>query len=209
MKKNVLANRDIVKIYLCFKDGRKRLRREQVNLRVYDSKYCYLDGSFIFDFAKPGWFAKAEIIVYTKSGTYSATERIKAIDFSLEKVMYIIALPKEWNYTQSRSGERKEISIPATITFGDGVPLETEIISLAQGGFSIILKEDFTSLHTKFPCDISFALNKKILNMKAKYVRTQFILDDYELASYKKYSFKFINILPEQRSLLSSYLMTI
>jgi hypothetical protein len=123
--------------------------------------------------------------------------------------MYIIALPKEWNYTQSRSGERKDISIPVVITFGDGAPLETEIISLAQGGFSIISKKDFTSLHTKFPCDISFMLNKKTLNMKAKYVRTQFILDDYELAGYKKYSFKFINMLPEQRSLLKSYLTTI
>lgn len=209
MKENVLASRDIVKIYLCFKDGKKRLRREQVKLRVYDSKYCYLDGSFIFDFAKPGWFAKAEIIVYTENGTYSATERIKGIDFSLEKIMYIIALPKVWNYTQLRNSERKEISIPGVITFGDGTPLETEIISLAQGGFSIILKEDFTSLHMKIPCDISFALNKNTLKMKAKYVRTQFILDDYELAGYKKYSFKFINMLPEQRALLNSYLTTI
>ena len=109
MQEDVLQKKnDIVKIYLCFVDGKKIERKTQVTLKILDNKYCYFSGDSILNLVKPGWFAKAKVIVYTTGGTYTGEGKISGIDFSLNKLLYIIEIPKKWTFTQLRVGERKK-----------------------------------------------------------------------------------------------------
>ena len=209
MHDSVLTNHNIIKIYLCFVDGRKISRKELVTFRAIDEKNCYFYGPSVLDMVKPGWFNKADLVVYTTDGTYSATVKIREIDFSLEKILYTIANPKKWNFTQLRVSDRKSTSLPIKIEFSDEKVLESEITNLSTAGFSIYAKDNFGSLQMKLPCACQIQLPEGSLSVKAKYVRQELILDDYELAGYKSYSFKFINLFPDQKALLKNYLQNI
>lgn len=209
MHDNVLANHNIIKIYLCFVDGRKISRKELVSFRAIDEKNCYFFGPSVIDMVKPGWFNKADLVVYTTDGTYSTTVKIKDVDFSVEKILYTISKPKRWNLTQLRVSDRKSTSLPIKIEFFDGKILESEITNLSVTGFSIYAKDNLGSLQMKFPCSCEIGLPASVQTVKAKYVRQELILDDYELVGYKAYSFKFADLFPEQKSILKNYLQSI
>jgi len=209
MQEDILQKNNIVKIYICFTDGKKIERKESVIVRALDEKNCYFTGDSIFDLAKPGWFAKAKIVVYTTEGTYIGEGKFINIDFSLDKILYAIGRPKKWEFTQLRVGERKTTKLPIEMVFNDGLTIDTNIINLSDTGFSVNTKENLTNLQTKFPCSCKIELDGEPLEIKAKYIRQQLILDDYEFAGYKKYSFKFMNLLPNQKVALRNFLQKI
>ena len=209
MNENVLTGHNVIKVYLCFIDGRKISRKELVDVRAIDKKNCYFYGPSVFDLVKPGWFTKAEIVVYTTDGTYTAKAKIKEIDFSSEKILYTIANPNKWHFTQLRVGERKSTSLPINIEFDDGITLESEITNLSIAGFSLNAKDNLNNIQMKFPCSCEIKFPEGIQNLKAKYVRQELILDSYELAGYKSYSFRFLNLFPEQKAALRKYLQSL
>ena len=209
MKENILAKINIKKIFLYFTDGKKNNRKELVTLRTADNKCCYFMGETIHNLVKPGWFAKAKIIVYTDEGTYTAEEKFVSIDFSLDKILYTIALPKKWDFLQLRVGDRKTTNLPVKIEFSDGLIIDTNIVNLSATGFSVNIKEELTNLQLRFPCNCKINFPENELEVKAKYVRQQLILDDYELAGYKTCSFKFLNLFPEPKLVIRKYLSEI
>lgn len=207
MEENALAKNNIVKIFLCFVDGKKVSHKDLVELRAMDEKNCYFYAPSNYNLVKPGFFAKAQIIVYTTDGTYTASERIRNIDFALDKTLYTIAKPKKWEFTQKRVGERKTTSLPVKIEFNENVVWETNIVNISVSGFSVYSPDRLSNLQTKFPCKCTIEFPDGIQEIKAKHVRQQMILDDYELAGQSAHSFRFLNIMPDQKLILKHYML--
>ena len=208
MQEDVLQKNNIVKIYLCYTDGRNIERKELVELQAKDEKAIYLVGDSKGNLSKPGWFAKAKIVIYTTDGTYTGEGKI-SIDFSLNKILYTIGRPKKWEFISLRVGDRKRTKLPVEIEFNDGLIINAKIVNLSETGFSICSKENLTNMQTKFPTNCKLEIAEDLLSVKAKYVRQQLILDDYELAGYKIYGFKFLSLLPNQRMILKNFLQKI
>ena len=215
MQENILRSSNVTKIFLVYQDGKKLKRRELVKVRYLESKYCYLAGEPILNFKKPGWRAKADIVVYTSDGVYSANVIIRDVNFSLREMLYKLDLPKTWKYTQLRSGSRKVISLPIKITFTDNTIVEIETYDLSIGGFSVLVNQELNTVQTRFPCGCQINFPKEsimnfpdgILDTAARYVRQKAITDDYDLRDHKKYCFKFTGLTPDQQMILKAFLL--
>ena len=201
MQQNILKNSDITKIYFAYTDGKKNNRKENVQIRYMDTKSCYFVGPSIPNFSKPGWRAKAKIIVYTPEGVYQSEVIIRDITFTFQELMYKIDIPKLWSFKQLRTGTRKQVELPVKIKFSDGAEIESD--------------KNLTTVHKSFPveCIISFPNDGYInfpdgkLIASAKYVRTKTVQID-ELGNLEVYHiFKFMSISADQSLILKNYLL--
>lgn len=215
MQQNILKNSDITKIYFAYTDGKKNNRKENVQIRYMDTKSCYFVGPSIPNFSKPGWRAKAKIIVYTPEGVYQSEVIIRDITFTFQELMYKIDIPKIWSFKQLRTGTRKQVELPVKIKFSDGAEIETNTYDIAIGGVAIKSDKNLTTVHKSFPveCIISFPNDGYInfpdgkLIASAKYVRTKTEQID-ELGNLEVYHiFKFMSISADQSLILKNYLL--
>jgi len=217
MTHKILKNPNILKIFLIFQDGKNNKRKESVKIKYIDEKHCYFTGESIQNFSKPKWRAKADIIIYTPNGTYSANVIIRDTSFSLKEMMYKLDIPKEWKHTQLRAGSRKAILLPIVITFSDDTEIQTETFDISVSGFSILDKQVLNSIQTRFPCScsiqfpVSTIINfpEGILTTSAKYIREKPIIDNFELRDHKQLCFKFTALSPEESLILKNFLMSI
>jgi len=217
MQQNILKASNVTKIFLKFVDGKKCNRKEAVKLRYMDSKSCYFAGQTIINFAKPKWRAKAEIIVYTPDGVYSAVVIMRETDFSLNNILYKVDIPKIWKFTQLRAGSRKKVSLPISIKFNDGLEIKNETFDLSIGGFSILSNQELTTIHTRFACtcriqfpnDAIINFPEGILETDAMYVRQKPIKDNYELRDYKMLCFRFKKLSADDTMIIKNFLMKI
>jgi hypothetical protein len=117
MQENILRTVKIIKVFLDFNDGKGIHRKENVILRSMDSAYCVFAGPAPAGFKKPGWWTKANIIVYSTSGIYKASAIIKDTNIALNNVTYKLELPKKWEHKQLRAGMRKRVNSPVKINY--------------------------------------------------------------------------------------------
>lgn len=202
MEQNILKSTDVSKIYLIYTDGKKNQRKELVNIRYSDKKHCYFAGEIPFNFSKPGFFAKADIVVYTPDGVYRANVKMGNISYTLNEIVYELAMPKFWNYTQMREGTRKKLGFPISIKFCDETVLDGYLYNLSVSGFSIATKIQLSLVQKKFPAvsEILFPTDeypeipdgKLIAN--CKYARENALIDDYEFMDHNLIGFKFLNL---------------
>lgn len=217
MDKNILKASDVTKIYLTFVDGKNYRRKEEVRVRYLDSKSCYFAGSTPINFTKPKWRTKADIIVYTPDGVYTATVIIRDTEYSLNNIFYKLDIPKTWKFKQLRSGSRKKVSLPLTIKFNDGLEISGETYDLSVGGFSFISSENLSTIHTRFACNckIQFPTGLTInfpdglLNTDSLYVRQKALSEGYGLENKKLLCFKFLSLSPDYQMILKNFLMKI
>ena len=217
MQNNILKTSNITKVFLVYQDGKKNRKREPVKVRYLENKYCYFVGEPILNFSKPKWRAKADIVVYTPDGVYTANVIIRDVSFSLREMLYKLDLPKVWKYTQMRVGSRKVVNLPIKITFSDNETIETNTYDLSVGGFSVLDKHSLNTIQTRFECDCSITFPKDaiinfpdgILTTKTKFVRQKPITDDYELRDHSKLCFKFTNLTPDEQMILKHFLLKI
>ncbi len=193
MQNNILKQSNVTKIFIKFSDGKNHTHKESVKLRYMDSKCCYFAGELIANFTKPRWRAKADIIVYTPEGVYSATVIIRETEFSLKNIMYKLDIPKTWKFKQLRSGTRKVVKLPLKLKFNDGIEIEGVTYDLSVGGFSFTSNHILSTVQTSFACSLSMEFPKDaiinfpdgILETSAKYVRQKPIQEGYELMDQK------------------------
>lgn len=213
MQKNILTSLDITKICLNYIDGKKNAIKEEVTIKFIDEKACYFIGRPPINFTKPGWRAKAEVVVYTKEGIYSAVEILRDVSFSLESIVYKINIPKKWEFKQMRAHKRKQVELPLKIKFNDGSVLEVKTFDLSLGGFSFISKEELSVVQSKFVCSTQITIPnvdpEDALSSDTVCVRQKAICDSYELKGCKKYSFKFVNLSASNILALRNFLNSI
>ena len=217
MQQNILKASNVTKIFMIYNDGKNIRRKELVNIRYMDNNHCYFVGSTIANYSKPKWRAKTDIIVYTPDGIYSANVIIRDTTFTLQELMYKVDIPKTWKFTQLRGGTRKKIKLPVTINFTDGSEINTTTYDIAIGGFSILSKQDLSTVQIKFPCSCNIKFpNDTLINFPdgtletaTKYIRQKPILDDFELKDHKLFCFKFTNLNPNESMILKNFLMKI
>ncbi|MBE7704001.1 MAG: PilZ domain-containing protein [Cyanobacteria bacterium SIG28] len=215
MERNILNDSDITKIYLVFVDGNGIKRKEPVKLRYMEKKNSFFAGQQLTNFKKPRWRTKADIIVYTSEGIYSANVIMHDTTYALQEIMYNLDTPKTWNFKQLRAGTRKKINLPVKITFSDGLEIESETLDLSVGGFSMLSNTKLGTIHRRFNhrCTIQFSKNDYIyfpncvLEAEIKFAREKVIREDYELEGYSLYGFKFVNLNSNTIMNLKGYLI--
>lgn len=214
MSKEVLTNPTINKILFTYVDGNGNKRKEIVKVHYLDQKNCFFVGNIGSNFAKPKWRTKADIVVYTSTGTYSTNVIIKDTTYTLSDVYYTIDLPKKWDYKEFRSSSRYRVSIPIIIKFSDDSEIFMELYDLSQGGFSFLGDYTFNTVQSRFPCSCTIAfpenLNSGFENNKlitsAKFVRQQSLQDELGIAIGKIHCFKFIDLGSEDFNKLKEFL---
>lgn len=202
MQQNILRSSEVSKIYLIYTDGKKNQRKEIVSLRYSDKKHCYFIGDIPFNFAKPGFFAKADIVVYTSDGVYQANVKMGNVSYTLNEIVYELAVPKVWNYTQMRDGTRKRLELPINVKFCDETVLEGFVYNISASGFSVASKTPLTLVQKKFPaiCEIMLPLEEFSnipegkLTANCKFARENALIDDYEFMEHNLIGFKFLNL---------------
>jgi len=215
MQENILKTSNVTKIFLNYFDGKNIKHKETVKVRYMDNKHCYFSGASLPNFTKPKWRAKADIIVYTPEGIYSATVIIRDTEFSLNNIFYKVDLPKTWKFTQLRSGSRKQFSLPLKLKFNDGLEIETMTYDISVGGFSFHGTQDLTTLHKKFACNcqIQFPTDSiinfpdGIFEVDALFVRQKVLKEGYNVGEDKLLCFKFLNISPNDEMIIKNFLM--
>lgn len=214
MQENILRTAKIAKIFLDFDDGNKIHRKEEVILRSMDSKFCVFAGPAPSNFKKPGWFAKANIIVYSPNGIYKATTSIKDTNIALNNITYRLELPKNWDFKQLRAGVRKRVNSPVKIKFNDGMEIESTTYDLSIGGFSFEGFYDLSTIHTRFACnckitfpkDVKINFPNGILNVNSLFVRKKPVLTEFGMSGENLYCFKFLNISEADSNAIKDFL---
>lgn len=217
MQENILKTSNVTKIFLNYVDGSKFNRKEEVKLRYMDSKNCYFIGSIPTGFNKPRWRAKADIVVYTPDGIYSATVIIRDTEYSLNNIFYKVDIPKSWKFTQLRAGSRKQVALPVKLIFNDGLEIDAQTYDLSVGGFSFVGAYEFSTVQTRFACacKIQFPADGVInfpdglLQTDAKFVRQKIQKTGYNIEEDKLLCFKFINLSADDKMILKNFLMKI
>lgn len=214
MQDNILKAVKIVKVFLDFNDGKGIHRREEVILRYMDNSQCVFAGPAPANFKKPGWFAKANIVIYSPQGIYRSIAAIKDTNVTLNNVTYKLELPKKWEHKQLRSSIRKKINSPVKIKFGDGMEIESTTYDLSIGGFSFEGFYDLSTVQTRFACNcrITFPKDVKInfpngvLNVNALFVRQKPVITEYGMQGENLYCFKFLNISEPDATAIKNFL---
>ena len=217
MQQNILKASNVTKIFLKYTDGKGYDRKEAVKLRYMDNKSCYFVGHVLANFTKPKWRAKAEIVIYTSDGIYSAVVILREVQFSLSNIMYKLDIPKSWKFTQLRSGTRKIFALPVRIKFNDELELSGETYDISVGGFSIISQQELSTIHTRFACTCSIQFPKDaiinfpdgILETDSMFVRQKSLKEGYDMEGQKLLCFKFKNLSPDNVMILKNFLMKI
>lgn len=214
MSRNILNSPTISKILFTYTDKKGNNHKELVKVHYLDEKSCFFVGSVPSNFVKPGWRAKAKIVVYTQSGTYTTIAIIKDTSYTLSDVYYTIDLPKNWEYSEFRTNKRYRISLPIIIRFSDDSEVIVETYDLSPGGFSFLGDYTFTTLQSKFPCsctvvfpeDSGIEFEEAKYNVSAKFVRQQSLQDELGISVGKIHCFKFLNPAKEDSNKISKYL---
>lgn len=217
MQQNILKSSNVVKIFLKYADGKGCERKETVKLRYMDQKSCYFAGQTIVNFTKPKWRTKAEIIIYTPDGIYSAVVILRDTEFSLNSMMYKLDIPKTWKFTQLRSGSRKKIELPVNIKFNDGLEINGITNDLSVGGFSVVSTQELSTIHRRFICTCSIQFSKEaiinfpdgILEADAVFIRQKMLKEGYEQGEQKLLCFKFKDLSADNAMILKNFLIKI
>lgn len=214
MSRNILNSPAINKIVFTYTDKKGNNHKELVKVHYLDEKNCFFVGSVPSNFVKPGWRAKAKIVVYTQSGTYTTIAIIKDTSFTLSDVYYTIDLPKNWEYSEFRTNKRYRLSLPVIIKFSDDSEVIVETYDLSPSGFSFLGDYTFNTLQSKFPCSctvvfpedsgIDFAESKYKTN--AKFVRQQSLQGELGISIGKIHCFKFLDTVFEDSEKILNYL---
>lgn len=200
------------KIIIIYVDGNGNKKKEVVTMPYMDNKHCYLRSTNTIGFSKPKWRTKAVVKVYASDGVYDTLLIIRDVSFSFTEVLFEVDVPKKWNVTQLRAGMRKRIELPISITFSDGVTIETKTTEIAIGGFSCILNSDLTTIQKGFPAKsvIKFPENSNIdgeIEAEIKYVRQKLVDEEFGPDGDIRYGFKFTNLNSVVREKLKQFLM--
>lgn len=214
MSRNILNSPAVSKILFNYTDKKGNKHRELVKVHYLDDKNCFFVGSVPSNFVKPGWRAKAEIVVYTQSGTYTTLAIIRDTSFTLSDVYYTIDLPKGWEYKEFRTNKRYRISLPIIIRFSDDTEIIMETYDLSSGGFSFLGDYTFTTMQSRFPCSctIAFPEDSNIdfedskFKVSAKFVRQQSLQDELGISIGKIHCFRFLDVTPEDSKKIINYL---
>lgn len=217
MQQNILKHPNIKKIILKFTDGKNVSRIEEVSLRFIDEKTCLYTGRVVPNFEKPRWRARAVVSIYTPEGIYNAEVIIRSVEYAFAQITYELDIPKEWKLGQLRTGIRKSVTLPLTLSFNDGTEIKAETVDLAVGGFAIVMNQELLPLYKKFDCkykiDFPAELNTSfasgVLEGNAIFVRERTVNDDDSLKNSKVFCFKFKNLSPDKILALKNFLMKI
>lgn len=217
MQKDILRHPNIKKIVLKYTDGKNVSRIEEVKLRFIDKKTCLFIGRVLPNFVKPRWRAKAVISIYTSEGIYNSEVIIRGVEFAFAEITYELDIPKEWKFGQLRAGVRKNITLPLTLTFNDGLEIKARTVDLSIGGCSVVVSQDLSELHKKVDCKFKIAFPPElnvnfpdgVLEGNAIFVRGRVINDVDELKNAKVLCFKFKNLSPNKILILKNFLTTL
>jgi len=212
MVNTVLSYGSENKIVFIYVDGEGNKKKEVVTMPYMDKEHCYFRTTNTLGFNKPKWRTKAEVIVYAPEGVYDTVLIIRDVTFSFNEILFEVDIPKKWNFTQLRAGIRKCVELPLTITFSDGVTIETKTTEISIGGFSCVLSSDLTSVQKGFPGKgvVKFPESSNIegeLEAEVKYVRQKELGDIFGEEGKIRYGFKFNNLSSELKIKLKHYLM--
>lgn len=215
MQINIFNSKEISKIYFVYVDGKGIKKKELVKMRYMDDKHCYFYAKNTGVFNKPRWRTKATITVYTQDGIYITEQIIRDTSYRSDEIMFEVDIPKAWKFQQMRAGTRKKISLPINIEFSDGVSLDSTTYDISVGGFAIESSQLLNNVQKGFPakCKIVFPKEAElsfpdgILETSIKFVRQKAIEDEYDKNGWHMYSFKFVNLAPNNLLVLKSYLM--
>ena len=214
MSRNILNSPTISKIIFSYIDKKGNKHKELVKVHYVDNKNCFFVGTVPSNFVKPGWRAKAEIIVYTQIGTYTTRAIIKDTSFTLSDVYYTIDLPKNWEYKEFRSDKRYRTSLPVIIKFSDDTEIIMETYDLSPGGFSFLGDYTFTTLQSRFPCSCTIVFPEESnvdfedskYKASAKFVRQQSLQDELGISIGKIHCFNFLDVSIDDAQKITNYL---
>ena len=215
LQKNILRNTDVEKIYISYEDKSAK-RRYKVKLRFMDDKECYFAMDFFPDFTKPKRKTVAIITVYTLDGVYTANVTINDATQSMNDMLFVVTLPKEWHFKQMRQSSRKHHELPFCIKFNDGFEIKGLTYDIAKGGISFISNQRISSIYKKLPGKLTIKLSKELIqseelsnfDIEARYAREQINIDDFETDKIL-YVWKFSNLSAEQEEFLKNYIICI
>ena len=213
MQKNILRNSDVEKIYISYEEKSAK-KRYIVKLRFMDDKECYFAMDFFPEFTKPKRKTAAKITVYTVDGVYTADVLINDTTHSMNDMLFVVTLPKEWHFKQMRQSSRKRHELPFSIKYNDGFEISGTSYDIAKGGISFVSKQHFSSIYKKLPGVVTIQLSQEYIQApelsnfttEAKYVREQMGIDDFETDKIL-YVWKFSNLSAEQEEFLKNYII--
>lgn len=176
---NILKRKNLVAIYLVYRDRIKKMVK--VDVHFIDKDVCYLETD-LWDnnLRKPRNNQKAEILAYTMNGLYIGNTKIVDTTVTLPKVMFTVENPKKWNYTKTRSSVRKIISLPFTIKYNDGYEIKANTIDISLGGITFALTDEpILPMYYNFNGEIEIDLSNSeisaevgtVLKSEVKYLR--------------------------------------
>lgn len=209
MQENILRNSNLAAIYLVYKDTEKH--KFSVNLRFMDTKECYLTTAMQMDFVKPKKNTLVEIFVYSSDGVYKSEVKIADVLTSLNEIVFIVNLPKKWDYTQVRNSSRKQYSLPFKIKYNDGYEISGNTYDISVGGISFMLENPIPSLYTKvngsieftLPSNSAYVVEQTEILTDVKFLRT--ITPDYTADKY--YVYKFLNLPKDKAEKIKNFLI--
>ena len=215
MQRNILRNSDIEKIYISYEDKISK-KKFNVKLRFMDDKECYFAMAFFPEFVKPKRNTKAVISAYTEDGVYTSDVRINEATLSMDDLLFVVTLPKEWHFKQSRQSTRKLHELPYSIKFNDGFELKGTTYNISTGGISFVTTQTISSIYERIPGTLTLELSGNIieagelsnLNVEVRFVRKQINFDEF-VSDKILYVWKFSNISEQQQEFLKSYIICI
>lgn len=211
MTLDVLTLPNIERICIKYNDGKGQPVKVNVVLNHIDDKYCFLSTKLSVNFSKPRWWAPVEIFIYTSSGVYQGKAKIRAVNVLLKKINYKIDIPKTWEYSQFRKGDRKKCAFPIKIKFVDDTVIETTIREINLAGFAILSDTNFTTVQKKFSASCEIQMKKdgqgvETLIQDVIYVREKDEKDEEYYGTIHLACFKFVNVSDKNTMILRNYI---
>jgi len=208
MQERILQDKENTKIYLKYEDGTKY--EFDVTFRFMDLKQFYLAALTPPKFEKPKNNCPAEIVAYRPEGIYRAAVKIEEVHFTINEIVFVVTLPKKWDYKQSRTSSRKKVNLKFSLTFNDGFKIKAESYDLSTNGISFTVDKQLDALYTQICGDLVIYLpakfKKKKMNVFAKYKRSYRTFEN--LHEKYCYVYKFIDFTKENTEILKMILMT-
>ena len=208
MKQNVLQDKDNSTIFLKYTDFEEH--NYGVIYKFMDKEQCFVATPTPTEFTKPKSNTPAELVVYRPEGVYKSKVKIIDTHYAIRETVFLLSLPKKWDFSQARSSSRKQIKLHFNLDFGENFVIDSNLFDISMQAFSFIREEEIPSIYKqvsgKLTIDLPSGYNKKQIVVDAKFKRL--FKQEIGYDNQDCYVYRFLNLSEEDSEILKMLLIS-